>query len=103
MDVGRMIFLGVTSSVVLTVVFSLWLLAQHLSNWKKPKEQKAIVIIILMAPLYAGISYIGLVEFMASSTFFLFLESIKECYEALVRFWSYRTFVNERLISCGNS
>lgn len=86
MDYGHMIFLGVTSSVVLTGIFSLWLLTQHLSNWKKPAEQKAIVIIILMAPLYAGISYIGLLEFMASSTFFLFLESIKECYEALVRF-----------------
>ncbi|TYJ95867.1 transmembrane protein 184C-like protein [Cucumis melo var. makuwa] len=84
MDYGHMIFLGVTSSVVLTGIFSLWLLTQHLSNWKKPAKQKAIVIIILMAPLYAGISYIGLLEFMASSTFFLFLESIKECYEALV-------------------
>lgn len=86
MHYGQMIFLGVTSSVVITAILSLWLLVQHLSNWKKPTEQKAIVIIILMAPLYAGISYIGLLEAMASSTFFLFLESIKECYEALVRF-----------------
>ncbi|KAG6591988.1 hypothetical protein SDJN03_14334, partial [Cucurbita argyrosperma subsp. sororia] len=72
------------SYLISFLVFSLWLLSQHLSNWRKPAEQKAIVVIILMAPLYAGISYIGLLEFMASSTFFLFLESIKECYEALV-------------------
>lgn len=37
-----------------------------------------------MAPLYAINSYIGLLDIRGSETFFTFLESIKECYEALV-------------------
>lgn len=39
-----------------------------------------------MAPLYAIDSYIGLLDIRGSTTFFTFLDSIKECYEALVRF-----------------
>ncbi|KAF9590266.1 hypothetical protein IFM89_032044 [Coptis chinensis] len=81
---GQIILLGTSSCVVLTVLFTVLLLLQHLSNWTNPKEQKAIVIIILMAPIYAVVSFVGLVDFMGSATFFTFLESIKECYEALV-------------------
>lgn len=55
-------------------------------SWKKPKEQKAIIIIVLMAPLYAIDSYVGLLDIRGSETFFTFLDSIKECYEALVSF-----------------
>ncbi|KAL0399351.1 UNVERIFIED_CONTAM: Transmembrane proteinDDB [Sesamum radiatum] len=45
---------------------------------------KAIIIIVLMAPLYAIDSYVGLLDIRGSETFFTFLDSIKECYEALV-------------------
>nr|GMD84060.1 transmembrane protein 184C-like [Ipomoea batatas] len=72
-----------TVCLVLTLHFTIRLVSQHLSAWKKPKEQKAILIIILMAPLYAVVSYVGLVDFLGSNTFFTFLESVKECYEAL--------------------
>ncbi|PIA59578.1 hypothetical protein AQUCO_00400457v1 [Aquilegia coerulea] len=81
---GQKILLGTGSCVVLSVLFTVQLLLQHFSHWKNPKEQKAIVIIVLMAPIYAIVSYVGLVDFMGSATFFTFLESIKECYEALV-------------------
>lgn len=37
-----------------------------------------------MAPIYGVTSYVALVDFMGSAVFFTFLESIKECYEALV-------------------
>jgi hypothetical protein len=37
-----------------------------------------------MAPIYAASSYVGLVDFQGSEAFFMLLESIKECYEALV-------------------
>ncbi|KAF7822766.1 transmembrane protein 184C-like [Senna tora] len=84
MDFGQMVLLGSTVCVMLTVNFSMKLLAEHVQNWKKPKEQKAIVIIILMAPIYAVDSYLGLINFFGSETFFTFLDSIKECYEALV-------------------
>ncbi|KAI3832935.1 hypothetical protein MKW98_025819 [Papaver atlanticum] len=84
MDRRQITLLGTGSCVVLTVLFTVKLLMQHLSQWKNPKEQTAILIIILMAPLYAIVSFVGLVDFLGSKTFFLTLESIKECYEALV-------------------
>ncbi|WOG92015.1 hypothetical protein DCAR_0311271 [Daucus carota subsp. sativus] len=75
---------GAALCVMLSVLFSIKLLLAHISNWKKPKEQKAIVVIILMAPIYAVVSYVGLLKFQGSEAYFMFLESIKECYEGLV-------------------
>ena len=77
---------GAALCVMLSVLFSIKLLLAHISNWKKPKEQKAIVVIILMAPIYAVVSYVGLLKFQGSEAYFMFLESIKECYEGLVSF-----------------
>lgn len=37
-----------------------------------------------MAPIYAIDSFVGLLNFQGSYSFFMFLDSIKECYEALV-------------------
>lgn len=37
-----------------------------------------------MAPLYAIDSFVGLLDIQGSKTFFTFLDSVKECYEALV-------------------
>lgn len=88
MNRGQLTLLGSTICVMLSVLFSIKLLLAHLSNWKKPKEQIAIVIIILMAPIYAVDSYVGLWDFRGSEAFFMFLDSIKECYEALVSFYS---------------
>ncbi|KAL3508625.1 hypothetical protein ACH5RR_028026 [Cinchona calisaya] len=84
MDRGQLTFMGATICVMLTLHFTIKLLTQHLTSWKKPKEQKAIVIIILMAPIYAIVSYVGLLDLLGSKPFFTFLESVKECYEALV-------------------
>lgn len=69
---------------MLSLHFTVQLMSQHLFYWKNPKEQKAIIIIILMAPIYAIHSFIGLVNVAGSKPFFMYLESIKECYEALV-------------------
>jgi len=66
------------------VHFTAKLVSQHLFHWKNPKEQKAILIIVLMPPLYAITSFVGFLDIKGSTTFFTFLESIKECYEALV-------------------
>lgn len=71
-------------SVLITVCLTIQLVSQHLFHWKNPKEQKAILVIVLMAPIYAVVSFIGLLDVKGSEIFFLFLESIKECYEALV-------------------
>lgn len=37
-----------------------------------------------MAPLYAVDSFVGVLDIQGSRTFFTFLDSVKECYEALV-------------------
>lgn len=84
MNRGQLTQLGSVFSVMLTMHFTVQLLSQHLFYWKNPKEQKAIVIIILMAPIYATVSFVGLLDIKGSKEFFMFLESVKECYEALV-------------------
>ncbi|XP_057453744.1 uncharacterized protein LOC130745474 [Lotus japonicus] len=84
MNPAQIVLFGSTFCVMIAVHFSMKLISEHVLNWKKPKEQKAIIIIIMMAPLYAVDSYVGLINFFGSETFFTFLDSIKECYEALV-------------------
>lgn len=84
MDPGTLTLLGAACGVMLTMHFTVQLLSQHLFFWKNPKEQKAIIVIILMAPLYAIDSFVGLLDIQGSKAFFTFLDSVKECYEALV-------------------
>ncbi|KAK8664773.1 hypothetical protein V6N13_084549 [Hibiscus sabdariffa] len=81
---GQITLMGSGACVLLTLHFTQQLVSQHLFHWKNPKEQKAILIIILMAPIYAVDSFVGLLDVRGSKAFFMFLESIKECYEALV-------------------
>eukprot|EP00250_Pteridium_aquilinum_P011737 c20274_g1_i1 orf=280-1167(+) len=76
--------LGTGACTLLSVLLSAQLVSKHLRHWSNPKEQKTIVLIALMAPLYAVVSFVGLVEIRGSTSFFAFLEAIKECYEALV-------------------
>lgn len=85
MDHGTLTLLGAAFCVMLSMHFTVQLLSQHLFYWKNLKEQKAIIIIILMAPLYAINSFIGLKDIRGGKAFFMFLESVKECYEAQVR------------------
>ncbi|XP_044496061.1 transmembrane protein 184C-like isoform X1 [Mangifera indica] len=89
MDLSRMsreqmTLAGVGFCVMVTMHFTVQLMSQHLFYWKNPKEQKAIIIIILMAPIYAVDSFVGLLDIRGSKAFFMFLDSVKECYEALV-------------------
>lgn len=37
-----------------------------------------------MAPFYAVDSFVGFLDFQGSKAFFMFLDAIKECYEAFV-------------------
>lgn len=76
--------LGAGACTLLSVVLTAQLIMKHMRHWSNPKEQKAIVAIALMAPLYAIVSLVGLVEIRGSTAFFSFLEALKECYEALV-------------------
>ncbi|KAJ6796722.1 transmembrane protein 184C-like [Iris pallida] len=83
MDRQTLTLLGAGSGVMLSMHFTVQLLTQHFFYWKNPKEQRAIVIIVLMAPIYAFTSFLGLLDIEGSKPLFTFLESIRECYEAL--------------------
>ncbi|XP_049385572.1 uncharacterized protein LOC125849528 [Solanum stenotomum] len=83
MDRAQLTMVGSGFSALLSMHFTIQLLSQHLFFWKNPKEQKAIIMIICMAPLYAIDSFVGLLDIHGSKTFFMFLDSVKECYEAV--------------------
>lgn len=91
MNRGELTMVGAGICTLLTMHLTIQTLTQHLFYWKNPKEQKAIIIIILMAPIYAVDSFMGLLDVRGSKEFFMFLDSIKECYEALV---------SRRLVGC---
>ena len=76
-------FVG-ASCTLISIGFSAHLIHKHLQNWTNPPQQRLIIAIILMVPLFAVDSCIGLFEMHASETLILFLDSIKECYEAVV-------------------
>jgi len=76
--------MGSVFCVLLSMHFTMQLVSQHLFYWKKPNEQRAILIIVLMAPVYAINSFVGLLDAKGSKPFFMFLDAVKECYEALV-------------------
>lgn len=84
MDRDQMTLAASGFLVMLTLHFTFQLVSQHLFYWKNAKEQKAILIIILMAPVYAVDSFVGLLDIRGSKPFFMLLDSVKDCYEALV-------------------
>ncbi|XP_009607526.1 uncharacterized protein LOC107829021 [Nicotiana tabacum] len=83
MDSAQLTMVGSGFSALLSMHFTIQLLSQHLFYWKNPKEQKAIIMIIIMAPLYAIDSFVGLLDIRGSKAFFMLLDSVKECYEAV--------------------
>ncbi|KAL0681591.1 hypothetical protein Bca4012_048438 [Brassica carinata] len=40
-------------SVLISLHLTIQLVSQHCFHWKNPKEQKAILVTVLMAPIYA--------------------------------------------------
>jgi len=77
-------------ATVFSCFMALRLISDHYRNWKNPKRQRLIVYVILMVPLFAIDSFIGLVDIDASETLVMVLDSIKECYEA----WVIMSFLN---------
>nr|XP_043610437.1 transmembrane protein 184C [Erigeron canadensis] len=69
---------------LLSLHFTLQLFSQHTFYWKNPKEQKAILIIILMAPVYAANCFVGILDVKGSKPIFMLVDTVKACYEALV-------------------
>jgi hypothetical protein len=84
MDGRTLTLLGSGLCTMASVHFTTQLVSQHLFYWKNPAQQRLIIVIVCMAPIYALTSFFGLAEIKGSEVLFTVLESIKECYEALV-------------------
>lgn len=84
MNAAELTVVAAGGCALMSMHFTIQLLSQHLFYWKNPKEQTPILIIILMAPIYAVYSFVGLLAFQRSKSFFILLDSVKESYEALV-------------------
>lgn len=63
---------------LLTLGVSLRLILQHFSHWVYPKQQKFVVRIIAIVPVYALESYLAL----SNRKFAIYIETLRECYEA---------------------
>lgn len=84
MNRGEITVMACAGCALLSMHFTVQLLSQHLFYWKNPKEQGAILFIILLAPIYAIKSFVSMLDLEGSKPYFMLLDPIKECYEALV-------------------
>lgn len=84
MNRGEITVLACAGCAFLSMHFTVQLVSQHLFYWKNPKEQRTILFIILMAPVYAIKSFVSMLDLEGSKPLFMLLDPIKECYEALV-------------------
>lgn len=64
--------------VLLALVLSMYLIFEHLSAYNQPEEQKFLIGLILMVPVYALESFLSLLDSKASFNY----EIIRDCYEA---------------------
>ncbi|KAL8141345.1 hypothetical protein V2J09_007366 [Rumex salicifolius] len=64
--------------VLVALVLSMYLLFEHLAAYNQPEEQKFLIGLILMVPVYALESYLSLVDSNAAFN----CEVIRDCYEA---------------------
>lgn len=64
--------------VIVAVVLSLFLIFEHLSVYNQPEEQKFLIGLILMVPVYAVESFLSLLN---SEVAFI-CEIMRDCYEA---------------------
>ncbi|CAN1234867.1 Protein LAZ1 homolog 1 [Linum perenne] len=68
--------------VLVALVLSMYLIFEHLASYNKPEEQKFLVGLILMVPVYSLESFLSLYD---SSEAFNW-EAIRDCYEAVAMY-----------------
>ncbi|CAK9001844.1 Transmembrane protein 184A [Durusdinium trenchii] len=78
---------------MLAVVISGWNIFQHLVHYNEPKQQKFVVRILLIVPIYAVFSFLSL----SISSAHVFIDIIRDVYEAFVVY----CFLSLMLIYCG--
>ncbi|XP_055835790.1 protein LAZ1 homolog 1 [Solanum dulcamara] len=64
--------------VLVAVVLSMYLIVEHLAAYNQPEEQKFLIGLILMVPVYAVESFLSLMDSNAAFN----CEIIRDCYEA---------------------
>ncbi|KAF1991007.1 DUF300-domain-containing protein, partial [Aulographum hederae CBS 113979] len=62
----------------LAMLIALWLIFQHATHYSKPWEQRHIIRILFMIPVYAVVSFLSYLFF----THAVYFEVIRDCYEA---------------------
>ncbi|EME84193.1 uncharacterized protein MYCFIDRAFT_109209, partial [Pseudocercospora fijiensis CIRAD86] len=80
---GKLTFhhLGLILCVVfglIAVVISLWLIFQHAIHYQRPNQQKQIIRILFMIPVYAVVSFLSYVFYRKA----IYFEVLRDCYEA---------------------
>lgn len=69
----------------LAFMISTKLIIKHLRYYTKPDEQRWILRLIFIVPIYSFISFVSLLLFGSTSgEIFIYLDSIRSCYEAFV-------------------
>ncbi|KAJ6306876.1 hypothetical protein OIU78_022061 [Salix suchowensis] len=68
--------------VILALVLSLYLTFEHLAAYNQPEEQKFLIGLILMVPVYSLESFLSLLDSSAAFN----CEAIRDCYEAFAFF-----------------
>lgn len=68
--------------VIVALVLSMYLIFQHLAAYNQPEEQKFMIGLILMVPVYALESFLSLVDSKAAFN----CEVIRDCYEAFAMY-----------------
>ncbi|KAI9793678.1 MAG: hypothetical protein M1816_007573 [Peltula sp. TS41687] len=72
------LILSATFALIATLVSS-WLMLQHARHYSRPHEQKHIIRILLMVPIYSIVSFLSF-EFYRH---FIYFQVLRDCYEAV--------------------
>mmetsp|Transcript_9134 Transcript_9134/g.11262 ORF Transcript_9134/g.11262 Transcript_9134/m.11262 type:complete len:296 (+) Transcript_9134:94-981(+) len=71
-------------TTLLSMILTANLINQHRQNWSNPAQQTNIIKIILLAPIFAIDSFVGILELDKGEIVAHVLDMVKECYEAVV-------------------
>ncbi|NWV56701.1 T184A protein, partial [Daphoenositta chrysoptera] len=87
---GQQLFLTTTAAQVISGIF-VWSalivtfhqIYTHLKNYTIPKEQRYIIRILFIVPVYAFDSWLSLL-LLGSHQYYVYFDSVRDCYEAFV-------------------
>lgn len=63
---------------LLSVAISFYLIAQHALHYSRPSEQRHIIRILFMIPIYAVVSFLSFYYYRQA----IYFEALRDCYEA---------------------